>query len=63
MHVPEKFVILQARTLYFGICSSIRENISTSSMSVLERSWKWNVQKERRKKIKESCLMHYIELC
>lgn len=38
LDVPEKFVILHARTLYFGICSSIREKISTSSASELQRS-------------------------
>ena len=38
LQVPEKFVILSARTLYFGICSSMSENISTSSASVLQRS-------------------------
>jgi hypothetical protein len=31
-------VILSARTLYFGICSSMREKISTSSVSELQRS-------------------------
>ena len=38
LDVPEKFVILHARTLYFGICSSIREKISTSSKSELQTS-------------------------
>lgn len=37
--VPAKLVMLSARILYFGICSSISENISTSSTSkLLQRS-------------------------
>lgn len=39
--VPAKLVMLSARIRYFGICSSISENISTSSTSkLLQRSAK-----------------------
>lgn len=33
--VPTKLVILSVRILYLGICSSMREKISTSSTSKL----------------------------
>lgn len=39
LEVPAKLVILSARILYLGICSSISEKISTSSTSeLLQRS-------------------------
>jgi hypothetical protein len=50
--VPAKLVMLSALIRYFGICSSISEKISTSSISTLQQSSILEKDEERNEKKK-----------